>query len=405
MDPRVVAAEWAWALPFFLACTVPGAGALALLLRARRAVELNAAEFGALAFAITVALISVVATVAWLAGGSLAVVSVAWALFVAGGVALLVRCGPGLRGRIDGGWSGLAIACGAALVSMFQRPWFFTSSDIFYHVAAVRSLVRSGQVLATDPIYGTATRVIDPTSGIWHSVQAAFAAPLGIEPSTLFLSAMGMGAFALVASIWALHAARDRRRSCGRRLDAAAAHRQREKRSAGVGVSQRDHLRTRPAVRLPARSRVRAPRRGVYVAGAGVVGFATVTMHLGGAEFVGLLGAVLCFWVLVVAWLSRAGEEPLPARAALYPLVALAVAFVPALPVLLPRLMALRGSSVIGDVARGADRHRHRASARRAADHDAGRTGWATRGCSGSAWPCACGRSCARAGAAGRRSS
>jgi hypothetical protein len=347
MDPRVVAAEWAWALPFFLACTVPGVGVLAWLLHSESRVRLNAAEALALAYCITVAGLSAVAIVAWFAGGSLALVSAAWALLLVGGVVLLVRYGRGLRGRLDGGWVGVVLAGIGSLVAMFERPWFFTSSDIFYHVAAVRSLVRTGQVLVTDPIYGTVTRVIDPTSGIWHTVQAAFAAPLGIEPSTLYLSALGTGAFVLVASIWALM-----RRVTGEDRVAVATT------LMLLVASGRSDLRASAYpneitfglgllfVALLGRAVEERDRRHVLLAG--VVGFATVTMHLGGAEFVGVAGAAFALWVAVVAWISRRSGQPVPLRAAWYPVAALAIAFLPALPVVLPRLLALRGSSVIG---------------------------------------------------------
>lgn len=343
----MIAAEWGWALPFFAACLTPGACVAAILTRRTR---LNAAEFGAVAFALSVALFSAIAIVVWLAGGSLGAVTVVYLAATAGLVAWFVAWRRSLRGpgaRVDGGWSGLALAAGAGILAMVERPWFFSSSDSFYHVAAVRSLVRSGAVFVTDPIYGTTPRYIDPTSGIWHSMQAAFARPLGIEPTTLFLPVLGLGAFVLVASIWALL-----RRVTGHDrvadamtlawltmlygLDLRACGYPNEV-TLGLGLL---------FAALLARSL--EERDAAPAVLAGIVGFATVTTHLGGAEFIGLLGAAFVLWALVIALVSRRSKDAVPAHTALFSLLALGLAFVPALPVIVPRYLALRGSLVIG---------------------------------------------------------
>lgn len=343
----MIAAEWGWALPFFAACLTPGACVAAVLMRRTR---LNAAELGAVAFALSVALFSAIAIVVWLVGGGLGVLTVTYLAATAGLAAWLVagrRAARGPGAGVDGGWSGLALAAGAGILAMVQRPLFFSSSDSFYHVAAVRSLVRSGAVFVTDPIYGTTPRYIDPTSGIWHSMQAAFARPLGVEPATLFLPALGLGAFVLVASIWALL-----RRVTGhdRVADAMTlvwltALYGLDLRATGYPNELTLGLGLLFAALL---ARSLEQRDAVPAVLAGIVGFATVTTHLGGAEFVGLLGAVFVLWVLVIALVSRGSDDPLPARTALLPLSAIGLAFVPALPVIVPRYLALRGSLVIG---------------------------------------------------------
>jgi hypothetical protein len=348
LDPRIVAVEYAWALPFFLACMLPGAGLLARFLDGEGRARLNAVEFAASAFCVSVASLSLVAIVAWLTGVGLVVLSVVWLVLAVSGGVLLARHVRGLRERLEGGGWGLMLSGVAAVVAMVERPWFFTSSDIFYHVAAVRSLVRSGQVLVTDPIYGTTTRTLDATSGVWHTMQAAFAAPLHIEPSTLYVSALGVGAFVLIAAIWALM-----RRVTGEARIATAAT------LLLLVASGRADLRASAYpneitfglgllfIALLARAVEQRDKRLALLAG--VVGFASVTMHLGGAEFIGVAGIAFLMWTVVVAWISRRSDTPVRMRTVAYPAVALAVAFVPALPVVVPRLVALRGSSALGD--------------------------------------------------------
>jgi hypothetical protein len=329
---------------------LPGAGAVVWIVRR---CELNAAEAAGLAFSLSVAALSVVSTVVWLAGGGLEAVTASWTLLAAAGAAASVvgirRRVPGeaRRPRFDGGWSGLVLAAGAGVVAMVQRPWFFTSSDIFYHVAAVRSLVRSGAVFVTDPIYGSSGSLIDPTSGVWHTIQAAFARPLHIEPTTLFLSVMGVGTFVLVACVWALM-----RRVSGNDRVADAMTLVLLVFSYGMDLRSGGYpneVSFGTALLFASLLALCMERRnGTYAYLAGAVGFATVTMHLGSAEFVGVTAVVFTAWTLVASFASRHSPDPVPVRAAVWPLAGLAIAFVPALPVLLPRFRALQGSLVIG---------------------------------------------------------
>lgn len=347
MDPRVVAAEWSLVLPLAAACLAPGA---ALALSASGRLRLNAAEVAGLAFALTVALFSAAATLVWLLHGSLAAAGALFLVLAAASWALAVRGGrlrAGLRALREG-WSGLAIAGACAVVAAVQRPWFFTSSDIFYHVAAVRSLVRSGAVFPTDPIYGTATLTLDPTSGVWHSMLAGFARATGADPATLWLAAIAVGAFVLSVCVWALlrRVSRHDRVADGMTLLLLAGVYLFELRASGY-PNQVSFALALLFCALLARAVEEADLRYAWLAG--VAGFATATMHLGSAELVALLGVAFAAWTLVLARVSRAGDDAVQARAAGYPLLALAVAFLPALPVVLPRFAALEGSSVIGE--------------------------------------------------------
>lgn len=347
MDARVVATEWALVLPLAAACLLPGA---AIAVRAAARLRLDLPGAAALSFAGTVALYSAATTLAWALGWSLDVATAVFAALAAG-VWWIARgdVAPAVRRLArEGGWSGLGLGVVAALVAGVQRPWFFTSSDIFYHVAAIRSLVRSGQVFVTDPIYGTATRVLDPTSGVWHSMLAAFVRLVRVEPSTAWLAAMAIGAFVLAVSAWSLmrRVSGSDRVADGMTLLLLAGTYLFDLRASAYPNQVSFALTLLFAALLARAIEEREVRHAVLAA---LVGYAVASMHVGSAELVVLVGLGVAAWTLVLSRVSRAGDDAVPARAAAYPLAALAAAFLPALPVLVPRLAALSGSSVIGE--------------------------------------------------------
>jgi hypothetical protein len=349
MSAGLVAAEWL-SMPLLLALSaLPGAGLAALL---SRRVAMDRAEFAGWTFALSVSVVSALATVWWYAGIGLTVL--AWACVagcVAGAVLLVREWRAGLFSRLAPSPGALPIALAAGLVAMLQRPWFHASSDIFYHVAAVRSLLTTGRVLVTDPIYGTVSRAIDPTSGIWHTMQGCVATLSGIEPTTLYLGAMGIGAAVLALGAWSLL----------RRVTSSPVA------IAGgialmfVGLYRMDlRVAAYPNIvsyglammAIALYLRLLEDRSRWTVALAALATFATVSMHVGSAELVGLAGAAASAWA-IVAWLAtrrREGDEArYDGRAWLRIAVALAAGFGAAAPVLIPRLAALSGSSVIGE--------------------------------------------------------
>lgn len=349
MNAGVVAAEWL-TMPLLVAlCALPGLGLAAV---ASRRVTMDRAEFAGLTFAASVSVVALLATVCWYAGVGIAVLAWACVAACAGGVTLFAReWRAGLRDRLTVAPGALPIAVSAGLIAMLQRPWFHASSDIFYHVAAVRSLLTTGRVLVTDPIYGTPTHVIDPTSGIWHTMQACLARLTGIEPSTIYLGAMGMGAAVLVLGAWSLL-----RRVTSSPVAVAAALA-----LMAVGLYKMD-LRVAAYPNIVSYGlammaialflRLLDDRSWWTVALAATATFATVSMHVGSAELAGLAGAAIAAWS-VVAWFAtrrRSGTDAsYDGRAWLRVSVALAAGFGMGAPVLLPRLAALSGSSVIGE--------------------------------------------------------
>ena len=337
-------------MPLLLAlCVLPGAGLAALL---SRRVTMDGAEFAGMSFALSVSVVAALATVAWYAGIGISVL--AWVCLgaCAGGAVLLAReWRSGLAVRVAPAPGAWAIALAAGLVSMLQRPWFHASSDIFYHVAAVRSLLTTGRVLVTDPIYGTPTRTMDPTSGIWHTMQAIVARLSGIEPSTIYLGAMGIGAVVLVLGAWTLL----------RRVTSSPFAMAAGMALMFVGLYKMDlRVTAYPNVvsyglamlSIGLFLRLLQDRSWWTVVLAAIATYATVSMHVGSAELVGLAGVAVAAWS-VVAWLATRRHKDAAARydgrAWLRIGFALVAGFVDASPVLLPRLLALSGSSVIGE--------------------------------------------------------
>lgn len=349
MSAGLVAAEWL-SMPLLLALsTLPGVGLAGLL---SRRVSMDRAEFAGVAFASSVSVVAVLVTLAWYVG--IGITALAWGCVAAcaGGVVLFVReWRAGLRERLAPAPGALPIALSAGLVAMLQRPWFHASSDIFYHVAAVRSLLTTGRVLVTDPIYGTPALTIDPTSGIWHTMQACVASLTGIEPSTIYLGAMGIGAAVLVVGAWSLL-----RRVTSSQVAVAAGialmfvglYKMDLRASAYPNIVSYGLAMLAIALFL----RLLEDRSWWTVALAGIATFATVSMHIGSAELAGLAGAAVAVWS-IVAWLvtmrRRDQEGKYEGHAWLRVSVALVAGFTAGAPVLLPRLAALSGSSVIGE--------------------------------------------------------
>ncbi len=349
MSVGIVAAEWL-TMPLLLALSaLPGLGLAALL---SRRVSMDRAEFAGMSFALSVGVVAALAMVFWYAGIGIAALAWASAAACIGGAVLLVReWRAGLRARVAAAPGALPIALGAGLVAMLQRPWFHASSDIFYHVAAVRSLLTSGRVLVTDPIYGTPTLKIDPTSGIWHTMQACVARLSGIAPTTIYLGAMGVGAAVLVLGAWSLLrrvTASPVAVAAGLALMFVGLYKMDLRASAYPNVVSFGLVMLAISLFL----RLLEDCSWWTVALAATATFATVSMHVGSAELVGLAGAAVAAWA-IVAWLvtrRRQGENAVyDGRAWLRVLVALAAGFAAGAPVLLPRLLALSGSSVIGE--------------------------------------------------------
>src|SRR5205823_5359872 len=77
----------------------------------------------------------------------------------------------------------LAVGVGTVALAVWQGPWFSHTADVFYHVAAVRSVLLKGEPFATLPMYPGHAAMPDPTSSGWHTLLALASAAARLDPA------------------------------------------------------------------------------------------------------------------------------------------------------------------------------------------------------------------------------
>lgn len=136
----------------------------------------------ALAPVLAVSAVGTAGYLAWGLGLSLAVVI--WSVMLAGALSAFAAWrwipaperGDGLRAAL--GWGGFAVVFAA-----IEGIWLTGSTDIFYHLAATRSLLVSNRPLVTDLIVAQPPAAgFDPTSGVWATVLAVLTRFSGLDP-------------------------------------------------------------------------------------------------------------------------------------------------------------------------------------------------------------------------------
>lgn len=165
-------------LTVLLFSVAPGASAGAFI--ARR-LSLDGWGWLATSFAVTAAAMVPAYWLAELMPVSLRIAVWSWAVVLA---ILTVLTFKELRHVPSFGWywpSALIVTAGGAL-ALVSGVWLKTNVDTFYHLAAVRSLLAHNATVVTDPIYGTATTVPDPSSGLLHALLAAWCLLKGADP-------------------------------------------------------------------------------------------------------------------------------------------------------------------------------------------------------------------------------
>lgn len=278
-----------------------GGGTAGVAIARRLGLGVAAALAGA--FAVSVALASVV----MLAGSALGLSLLGGATaYLVGGVAVsalslrLMRGCPRLDPDVPALWlGGLAVMC-----ALIQRPWFKTSADTFYHLAAARSLIERNALVVTDPFHGTAVSVADPSSGVLHTMMAMVSRLTGGDMAWLFPGWTILGAIVLVMSFYALV-----RRLAGVRWAATAG-------AAGYLVANQ-FLDFR-AAGYPNRISMALVFFGILMladvletpkwTGAVAVVVAAVAVsavHVGDAEFFFIAAAAIAFWAVADAIIDR----------------------------------------------------------------------------------------------------
>ncbi|MDO8962889.1 MAG: hypothetical protein Q7W30_00170 [Coriobacteriia bacterium] len=291
-----------------------------------------------------------IATLIMLVGGRLG-------LPVVAGVAAYVIAGVGLsawglalaKGQpvLEADRPGLLLGLAAVVMALIERPWFKVSADTFYHLAAARSLLVRDALVVTDPFHGTATVVPDPSSGVLHTMMALTSRMSAMDMAQLFSGVTALGALALALSFYVLAT----RMACGNARVAAWA-------TAGylvanqfadfraLGYPNRLSMALISfALAMLVETIVRPSRPAAALAVA--AGVTVCAMHVGNAEFyLLLLGAAFVWAWVLVAW-TRVRDGAADMRGALAVTGVLAFTVALAVPLLLPKLGVVGGSTIV----------------------------------------------------------
>lgn len=203
-----------------------------------------------------------------------------------------------------------ALALGAACLALgvYERTWFHQSADAFYHLAAVRSLLIAGRPMVTDPFYGTGTRVLDPTSGVWHSVLAVWAWFTRVDVIDLWAGLPAIGSAITVVALWLL--ARRVSRSDLAATVAAAAWFFVSSAADVRWFAYPNRLSLGVAfVTLAALTALAADRRWPDAVLAVAAGFATLSMHLAAALLVAAAGLLLLAALAIAELVKQNGAD------------------------------------------------------------------------------------------------
>lgn len=303
-----------------------------------------------LALAVTTAIAGVVALacrpLGWGLGAGLAVFAV---LTIAACVAGYL-VGRGLvRPAIEP--EGLIVGGLATALAVLVGPYMGLTADTFYHLAAANSLLAHDAVAVTDPLYGTAVSVLDPTSGAWHTLLALASRATTLTPDWLW---GGLTAVAAGCLVLAFHGLLRLVTGSSRAATLATA----------AWVLFGLYADFRPAaypktgslaiVLIALCAFIELARRPSWPAAALAVlgGFAASVAHLGSAQLLYLGVASLWVWAALDLVAMKVRREPVEWR----PFAALsataAVLAVAAVAVIVPRLGALGGGSGLVDVGR-----------------------------------------------------
>ena len=105
----------------------------------------------------------------------------------------------------DAGVIAFAISC--AGLAAWAGPWFSSTADSFWHLAALRSLQETGRTLVDHNIYLNGHEGIDPLGSTWQSALASTAVLTGTGPVSLWTAAIPLSAAVLVVSFYLFAAA------------------------------------------------------------------------------------------------------------------------------------------------------------------------------------------------------
>lgn len=340
--------EWFLLLPVLALLFIPGLGPAWLFSRRR---DLSIPWLLSLSFSWGVSWCAVLAMGAWLLRLGLDVVVWGYAAAIPGSIALIWRDvrRNGLPKDSDRGLQGLVAAAVAWVVAAVQGPWWFGTSDNFFHIAASRSLLTTGRPIVTDPFFGLESRIPDSTAGMWNTVQAVITRLVFMDIAFAYRALTAASALAVVLAFWVLV-----REVAGR--DSAAT-------IATVGYFVAAWYTDLRAFAYPNKVsialafvtvalafRIVSERRRSWMFAASGAGLATLAVHLasGQIQLLCMMGIAIAVGVLSIVR-KDSEERRLDRKAALMIVASICLMVLPALPTLFARVMALKGSLVLGE--------------------------------------------------------
>lgn len=322
---------------------VPG-GSLAVALCRRLGWDLPSVLLSA--FAVSAGLVAASGLLAHYAGWGLTAATVLFVVLAVGVSLLGARLGhKGARLPVER--PVLVVGLLTALVASIEGTYFFFTADSFYHMSGARSLIALDRPLVTDPLHGTTTELLDPTSGAWHTMLAIWSKLTGADVAFLW-TGLGIVCSVLVAlAVWSL---------CRRvsRDDDAATIAAIAFLIGAVFLDFRLYaLPNRGSMALILGAIVGLVALAETPSWAGAVlasaaGFAASAVHIASAELVYVAGALIFLWLGVEAVVRRVrgGGWNLAPAIAVFAVTALIV--LSAVPVLLPKVGLVSGSEMMG---------------------------------------------------------
>lgn len=339
--------EWAMVFVTFPLLILPGLGPAYTIAR-RKGWGLAWAILLSIGF--TFAIDAALETIAYYLGLTLTFVTWCHALAALGSVAWLIWRRSELRHGSSGpaSLSGFLLAACAAVTALVQQPWWFGTPDTYYHLAAARSVDVLDAPLVTDPFFGIGSTVIDATSGSLHPVMAVISRLSVTDVATGYTALTAFGAALLVLAFWTLvHEAFSRPRVADLVTLAYAVF---AWHTDFRVLAYPKHLSLGLAfIAIALVFKLAREKDAAAFVSLAAVGFGTLAMHLGAAELVLLVAVAVSVGLFVFgALFKRGGEERAWRQGAVRIMMAAVVIAVLAMPVVIPRVTSLDGTSVLG---------------------------------------------------------
>lgn len=188
-----------WVAGFMVLPALPAAWVMARGLRS------GVTAVPLISFALAVAVTTVVSIASWMFGLRL-VTTIVWyfVLLLAIDAWFLLRAGRPRRLPVAVDVPAIAAAMLAGVLAIWERTWMAPNMDVFYHLAAARSLQYYDAGFVTDPFYGIGNAGVDPTTGAFNVILGLAARCFGIDPAGLWTGFNLLVVILAPAAFWML---------------------------------------------------------------------------------------------------------------------------------------------------------------------------------------------------------